>query len=68
MFKKLPVLNTISWLANLNDITLSPSNCTDNIPKALRALLPSAANCLNLIAASFGIESVTRTLFHGSTC
>lgn len=64
----IPVLITISCPTKRRDITVSPSSCTDNIPSALRAVLPSAANCLNFDAASFGMESVTRTLFHGSTC
>lgn len=61
------VLNTISRPSNLNDITVSPSSCTERIPSSLRALFPSAASARNLAAASFGIDNVTRTLFHGST-
>lgn len=67
MFDLPEVLKTISCPANLNDITVSPSSCTDKIPNALRAVFPSAASCLNFIAASLGMERVTLTLFHGST-
>lgn len=74
------VLNTISLVApgpvaevpagpaNLRDMTASPSTCTESTPRALRAAEPSAANLRSLAAASLGIDSVTRTEFHGSTC
>lgn len=61
------LLKTISCPTKRRDITVSPSSCTDKIPSALRAVFPSAANCRNFSAASFGIDKVTRTLFHGST-
>lgn len=64
------VRSTIScWPpANLSEITVSPSSCTDRMPKARSAALPSAASWRRRAAAAIGMDSVTRTLFHGSTC
>lgn len=37
------------------------------MPNARSALFPADASSLSFVAASFGMDSVTRTLFHGST-
>lgn len=64
------VRSTIScWPpARRSEITVSPSSCTDRMPRARSAALPSAASWRRRVAAAIGMDSVTRTLFHGSTC
>uniref|UniRef100_A0A1B0BRP0 Uncharacterized protein n=1 Tax=Glossina palpalis gambiensis TaxID=67801 RepID=A0A1B0BRP0_9MUSC len=49
------VLTSICCSPIFSDITESPSNCTERIPRARTAALPSVANWRNLCAASLGI-------------